>query len=306
MWHLQATVRGGMKGRNLKMVIGIVGLGLIGGSLAKAFSAAGARVIGYDAQPATLQAAVDMGICSDVLSMENAGRCDFIFLAVPIGAAEGWLTEKAPKLGSPGDRAENPVIMDCCGVKRRICQVGFSLEKTSGFRFVSIHPMAGRADWGLKFSDVDLFRGAMCAVIPGDENRSDVALMSRVEKVLSIAGFSRLRVMTPEEHDSVIALTSQLSHLVSSSFVKCDEGIREQAQVAGGSFRDMTRVAFLNENVWADLFLENRDNLLDRLDLLTVELQKYRNALEENNRDILTDLLARGREEKEKLTVVAM
>lgn len=288
------------------MVIGIVGLGLIGGSLAKAFIAAGARVMGYDAQPSTLRMAEDMGICHQVLNLDNAGKCDFVFLAVPVGAAEEWLIEKAPAFVAPGASAKKPVIMDCCGVKRRICQVGFSLEKTSGIRFVSIHPMAGRADWGLKFSDKDLFRGAMCAVIPGDENRSDSALMSDVEKVLSMAGFSRLSVMTPEEHDSVIALTSQLSHLVSSSFVKCDEGIREQAQVAGGSFRDMTRVAFLNENVWADLFLENRDNLLDRLDLLTAELQKYRSALVENNRDTLTDLLARGREEKERLTVAAI
>lgn len=185
------------------MVIGIVGLGLIGGSLAKAFIAAGARVMGYDAQPSTLRMAEDMGICHQVLDQENAWLCDFIFLAVPVGAAEEWLMEKAPALGASGARAKGPVIMDCCGVK-------------------------------------------------------------------------------------------------------CDEGIREQAQVAGGSFRDMTRVAFLNENVWADLFLENRDNLLDRLDLLTVELQKYRSALVENNRDTLTDLLARGREEKERLTVAAM
>lgn len=280
------------------MKVGIVGLGLIGGSLARALKASGAEVYGYDVQPLTLQFVQMQGSCDEVLDEKNVHDCDYIFLAVPPHAAEEWLKKHAVGIGS---QEKQPVIMDCCGVKRRICKIGFGLEETAGITFVSTHPMAGREDWGFKNSEEDLFEGAVCAVVPSDRDRNNLDLMTEVKHVLRMAGFSRFSVMTPEEHDEVIAFTSQLSHLVSSSFVKCDDGIREEAEVAGGSFRDMTRVAFLNENVWADLFLENRDNLLSKLDLLIGELQKYRNALENSDRKELTDLLAEGREEKEFL-----
>ncbi|MCH3953698.1 MAG: prephenate dehydrogenase [Eubacterium sp.] len=284
------------------MKVGIVGLGLIGGSLARALKASGAEVYGYDVQPLTLQFVQMQGSCDEVLDENNVNECDYIFLAIPPKAAEDWLKDHAEKIGK---REKQPVIMDCCGVKRSICKIGFELEKTAGITFVSTHPMAGRENWGFKNSEEDMFEGAVCAVIPSDRDRNNLDLMGEVKDVLRKAGFSRFSVMTPDEHDEVIAFTSQLSHLVSSSFVKCDDGIREEAEVAGGSFRDMTRVAFLNEHVWADLFLENRDNLLDKLNLLIGELQKYREALENNDRDELTDLLAEGREEKEILAANA-
>lgn len=284
------------------MKAGIIGLGLIGGSMARALKASGTEILGYDTEMRTLQFAQMLGCCDDVLTEKNMGECDCLFLAIPPHAAEDWLTEHAEKIGR---QKNQPLIMDCCGVKRQICELGFRLEETEGIRFVSIHPMAGRETWGLRNSDKDLFNGALCAIIPNKPDRNDPALMASVKKILQIAGFTRFTVMTPEEHDKVIALTSQLSHVVSSSFVKCDDGIREEAVTAGGSFRDMTRVAYLNEHIWSELFLENRDNLLSRLDLFIGELEKYRVALASSDRNELTGLLAKGREEKEFLTSMA-
>ena len=284
------------------MKVGIVGLGLIGGSLARALKASGAEVYGYDVQPLTLQFVQMQGSCDGVLGEDNVQDCDCIFLAIPPRVAEEWLNSHAEKIGK---KEKQPIIMDCCGVKRRICEIGFGLEKTAGITFVSTHPMAGRETWGFKNSEETLFDGAVCAVVPSDRDRNNLDLMTEVKHILRMAGFSRFSVMTPEEHDEVIAFTSQLSHLVSSSFVKCDDGIREEAEVAGGSFRDMTRVAFLNEHIWTDLFMENRDNLLSKLNLLIDELQKYKEALENGDRSKLTDLLAEGREEREHLAEIA-
>ncbi len=284
------------------MKVGIVGLGLIGGSLARALKASGAKVYGYDVQPLTLQFVQMQGSCDEVLTEGSVADCDFVFLAIPPRAAEQWLMDHAKTIGSLD---KQPIIMDCCGVKRRLCEIGFRLEETEGITFVSTHPMAGSEAWGFKYSEEDMFAGAVCAVVPSSRDRNNLRLMTRVKDVLKMAGFSRFSVMTPEEHDEVIAFTSQLSHLVSSSFVKCDSGIREEAGVAGGSFSDMTRVAYLNENVWTDLLMENRDNVLDKLDKLMGELQKYRNALAKGDTQELNDLLAEGREEKEFLVEAA-
>lgn len=281
------------------MKVGIVGLGLIGGSLARALKASGAEVYGYDTQPLTLQFVQMQGSCDEVLEKRNMAECDAVFLAIPPRSAEEWLLENADEIAGMG---HSPVIMDCCGVKRKICEIGFRLEEEKNITFISTHPMAGKETWGFKNSEESMFENAVCAVVPSEKDRNNLVLMGRVKAILKAAGFSRFTVMTPDEHDKVIAFTSHLSHLVSNAFVKCDDGVSEHAEVAGGSFRDMTRVAYLNENVWSDLFLENRDHLTEKLDQLILELSRFRSALGHSDSEQLTALLAEGREEKERLT----
>lgn len=273
------------------MIVGIVGLGLIGGSLARAYKRAGHEVYGYDHDKLNTEFVELAGVIQGVLTEERYPECDLIFLCIPPKYAKEWLERNAE------DLTERTLVIDCCGTKRGICETGFSLMEKTKLLFVGGHPMAGRQVWGFKNSREDMFDGAVFAIVPKDKN--DIRLLTRVKDALRPAGFARFQVMTPDVHDEIIAYTSQMPHLISNAFVKSPRAMRDEAAVAGGSFRDMTRVAYLDEQMWTELFLENRDNLLKELDGFVEELEIYRSALENEEEDVLTRLLAEGRKRKE-------
>lgn len=275
------------------MRIGIVGLGLIGGSLAKAYKRAGAEVLGADVDAVTSGFAKLSGACDGDLTEENLSTCDALFLAVTTGKTIQWLQAHADKIGP------DTLVIDCCGIKRQVCQVGFRLSAEQDLCFVGGHPMAGRQVGGFKNSHADMFDGAVFVIVPPD--RSDIRLLTRVKNILSLAGFSRFAVMTAEEHDRIVAFTSQMSHLISNAFVKSETAGARGTQVVGGSFRDMTRVAYLDEEMWTELFMENRDHLLMELDAFLAELGRYRTVLAEEDRQGLTNLLAEGKKRKEEV-----
>lgn len=274
------------------MIVGVAGLGLIGGSLAKAYEKSGATVYGYDGNRVVQDFAKLQGTLSGDLDEATIPTCDLLLIALYPEISVDYLERIAPYI-SP-----STLVMDCCGVKREICRIGFSLADQYGFTFVGGHPMAGTQYSGFANSKTDLFQGAPMVIVP--QNRDDIMLLDRVKKLLAPAGFAHLTVTTAEHHDEMIAYTSQMCHILSNAYVKSPRAQMHKGYSAG-SYLDLTRVAWLNEHMWTDLFLENRDYLLTELDQVIGALQEYRTALEQGNGDRLCTLLAEGRICKEKV-----
>lgn len=274
------------------MTVGIVGLGLIGGSFAKAYQAGGHRVLGYDTDRTVLDFAQLSGACSGELTDERLSECDLILLAVCPQAAIDYLTAHARQIGP------HPVVIDCCGVKRQVCAACFPLAKAHGFTYLGGHPMAGTHNSGFKYASATLFQGAPMVIVPADFN--DILLLSRVKELLRPAGFRQVSVTTAENHDRVIAFTSQLAHVVSNAYIKSPTAELHKG-FSAGSYKDMTRVAWLAPEMWAELFLENKDFLMAELDTLMANLRQYQDAMVHNDLPGLVRLLDEGRKRKEEV-----
>lgn len=292
-----------MAGACPERTVGVVGLGLIGGSVAKAYKSAGYRVLGADQDTKILGFARLAGVIDDVLEPggeeepggEKAGNladCGLVFLAVYPGAAIGYVKDNADRF------RKGSLVMDCCGVKKAVCDACFPIAEENGFVFVGGHPMAGTERSGIKVSRADLFQGASMVVVPPVFD--DIRLLARVKEALKPMGFARFRITRADHHDQMIAYTSQLSHIASNAFVKSPSALEEEGY-SGGSFRDLTRVAYLNEKMWAELFMYNREPLLKELDILIGSLNEYRRAIAEGDTAALEKLLRDGRERKEEL-----
>ncbi len=275
-----------------QLKVGVVGLGLIGGSMARAYSAAGHAVLAHDINTASLESALTENAICGRLTAQNAGECDVIFLAVYPTAAVSWLRVTAPHLG------EHSVVIDLCGTKRGICETCFGMAREYGFRFVGGHPMAGTQFSGFENSKNQLFRGAPMVIVPADP--TDEALLTRVRELLIPVGFGTITVASAEKHDRIIAFTSQLAHVVSNAYVKSPNA-QVHKGFSAGSYKDLTRVAWLNEKMWTELFLENSDYLTQEIDGIIEALAAYRDAMAAGDADRLCALLREGRLAKERV-----
>ncbi len=274
------------------MVVGICGLGLIGGSMAKAYKADGHTVLGFDKDEATLGYASLAEITDGTLTKDTISSCELIFIALYPTAAAKYLTDIAPFI------AKSATVIDLCGTKEKICECGFALAKQYGFTFVGGHPMAGTQYSGIKYSKATLFKNAPMVLVPPIYD--DIAFLEHIKQLLSPAGFGRISVCTAKEHDKMIAFTSQLAHIVSNAYIKTPTAQNHKG-FSAGSYKDMTRVAWLNENMWTELFLENKEPLLFELDTIINSLYEYKDAIKNNDRDRLCSLLRDGRIAKEKV-----
>lgn len=272
------------------MTVGIVGLGLIGGSFAKAYHEQGHRVLAFDTDRSVLEFASLFGAVDGVLDDRSLPDCDLILIAIYPQAAVDYLKEHGAHIG------KKPVVIDCCGTKRLVCQACFALARTHGFTYLGGHPMAGNHHSGFKYASAALFHGAPMVLVP--ENRNDIELLSRVKQLLAPAGFGRFSVTTAEQHDEMIAFTSQLAHVVSNAYIKSPTADKHKG-FSAGSYKDMTRVAWLAPRMWAELFMENRDFLIAELDTLMDSLAQYRDAMERGDTPELIRLLDEGRKRKE-------
>lgn len=284
-----------MAGERDGMTVGILGLGLIGGSFARAFRAAGAEVLAYDTDPDVLAAAMVETVAGE-LDDASVGRCDLIVLAAYPAACVAWLRDHAELLGSCSDVAAGtgPVVIDTAGVKGPVCGEAFALAAEHGFAFVGAHPMAGAENSGFAFARPDLFRGApMVLTPPPSDDIARLLLLDRVNTLLAPAGFGSMSVTDPAEHDRVIAFTSQLAHVVSNAYVKSPTA-RSHHGFSAGSYRDLTRVAHLNAPMWAELMMDDAENLSREIGWLVDALRAYRDALDAGDRDRLRMLLAEG------------
>lgn len=274
--------------------IGIVGLGLIGGSFARAYKVSDTEFTVYAAEKdaATLSFAHLAGAVDGELTRERLKECDCVLVCLHTALSIDWLEENAPYI------PESCLVMDCCGIKRRICEVGFRLAGQYGFEYAGGHPMAGTHRWGFKNSSANMYKGASFVVVP--RVYDDVTLLERVKSFVMPAGFARISVTTAERHDRLIAFTSQLAHVVSNAYIKSPTA-REHLGFSAGSYRDMTRVAWLNPTMWTDLFIENSDNLTREVEMIIGELQKFRDAIAHHDEKKLWKLLEEGRILKEEV-----
>ena len=274
------------------MKVGICGLGLIGASMAKAYRRDGHTIFGFDTNASTLGFDSLSEIINGELNDKTIPECDLIFIALYPRIAIEYLNKIAPIV------SRNTVVIDLCGTKESICECGFSLAERYGFTFVGGHPMAGTQYSGIKYSKENLFKGAPMVLVPPIFD--DIAFLDRIKKLLSPAGFGKISVTTAKRHDELIAFTSQLAHVVSNAYVKSPTAQNHKG-FSAGSYKDMTRVAWLNENMWSELFLENKEPLLFEIDNIIASLNEYRNAIAKDDKDTLTALLRDGRLAKEKV-----
>ena len=274
------------------MTVGIVGLGLIGSSFAKAYHAAGHTVLAFDTDRSTYDFAVLSGTVNGPLTDETLSTCDLILIAVIPSAAVGYLKQHAAHIGP------KPVVIDCCGTKRVVCTACFPLAEQFGFTYLGGHPMAGTHNSGFKYATATMFHNAPMVLVPANHN--DIELLSRVKELLAPAGFSRFSVTTAEQHDEMIAFTSQLAHVVSNAYIKSPTAGLHKG-FSAGSYKDMTRVAWLAPQMWAELFLENKDFLMAELNTLIDNLRQYQDAMEHDDLPSLIQLLDDGRKRKEEV-----
>jgi hypothetical protein len=258
----------------------VIGLGIIGGSICKALAGAGYFVAGRDIDKSTLSRALKEGVVRE--EAQELSRYDTVFLAVPPRAALALLEE--------GDFKENALVADICGVKAEMEKAVYSRPRK--YRYVGLHPMAGKETSGLSSSSADLFVGANLVVVLA-RNTKESALKEVLEYAKAM-GFGRITKCSAQEHDRKISLTSQLAHLVSNAYVKSPE-VKDCEGFTGGSFQDMTRIAGVDEAMWSQLYLFNRENILSQLDGLIEHLSEYREAIFEGQEERLKAQLKAGR-----------
>lgn len=274
------------------MKIGVVGLGLIGGSLARALTESGKHeVYGLDRNRSSLLAAKMVEAIAGELNGGNICEMDMIFIALYPQATVEFVEENAKKI------KKGAIVTDCGGVKRLICTPCEKLAEENGFIFIGAHPMAGTQFSGFNSSRANLFKNATMIVTP--KENTDIRILEKLRNVLNDAGFGAINFTTPEEHDKVIAFTSQLPHIISNAYVKSHTAVKQKG-FSAGSYRDLTRVSKLNEKMWTELFFENKDNLCAEIDFLVERLSEYSAALKTDDKEGLVALLKEGTDSKKQ------
>ena len=273
--------------------IGVIGLGLIGASYAKAFKKyTKCRILAYNRTFATTEKAISDGVVDAPLDESNLSECDLIIPSLYPDAIIDYVKENASNF------KKGAIIIDAGGLKRKICRELYPIAKANGFTFVGGHPMAGKRYSGYDYSTEDLFIGSSMIVVPEDIN--DSGLMTLLAKVFLPCGISMLTVTTPEKHDKMIAFTSEMPHIISNSFIKSPTA-KEHTGFSAGSYRDVSRVAKINAELWTELFLENKAPLLSELDTLIDNLSRIRNNIANEDYQSLYRQLKAGRTVKEEL-----
>ena len=267
--------------------IGVVGLGLIGGSFAKALHTGGTEVYAWNRTHSTLELAMIETVDGE-LNPDTIPTCELIILASYPTASIAWL-EANQDLISAG-----AIVIDAVGVKRIVCERCFAIASTHDWTFVGCHPMAGTQFSGYAHSRANMFKGAPLVVVPPAMDDFDrVAVLERLQQLLEPCGFGSFTLSTADHHDAVIAFTSQLAHVVSNAYVKSPSA-RVHKGFSAGSYKDLTRVARLNPDMWCELFLDDADFLSAEIGTLIENLQQYKDAIDTKDAARLRELLAEG------------
>ena len=272
------------------MKVGIVGLGLIGGSLGRAIiSKTNDQVYAFDLSKKAMLDGKLLNAYNYELTEQNIGELDLLFLSLYPDALEQNIENYCKKL------KKGCVVLDLCGNKRRIVKQMQELSvKYPHLDFISTHPMAGREFSGVAHSTSTLFDRASMILVPV---KAQIQTVASIKSYAMNLGFSNVVITTADKHDEIIAFTSQLAHLVSSSYIKSDTASKFFG-FSAGSFRDMTRVARLSPEMWAELTLDNADYLVDELDVFVKHLNEYKDALKNKDKDKLKELLQDGNDKK--------
>ncbi|MCQ2458951.1 MAG: prephenate dehydrogenase [Ruminococcus sp.] len=273
------------------MNILVVGLGLIGGSLCKAMKKYTYHtVIGSDLNK-DIEFAALRDVALDKVFEGDYTEADLVIVALFPEAAERYINENISKF------RKGTLLTDVCGIKGSFSARVKKTAEENGVRYLGIHPMAGKEFGGYYNSTSELFQKSNFIIAPFDDSREED--IENLRKLASEIGAGKIVITSPENHDRMIAYTSQLAHIVSSAYVKSPE-LQLECGFSGGSFQDMTRIATMNENMWTDLFMQNKEYLKYELRILIENLEKYNDALENEDAEKMRQLIAEGRELKEE------
>ena len=274
------------------MNIAVVGIGIIGGSFCKAFKKyTDHYIIGINRTQSTLQQAFDCGAIDEMGNEESLSKADVVIMAVYPQATVEYIEKYGSYL------KKGCIVTDSSGIKTEICPQMVALSKKFGFTFVGSHPMAGKETNGFSSADADLYRGASYIIVPCEADDSAVRTLADLAMEIN---FGQIKLSTPEEHDRMIAFTSQLPHVLACSYVLSPCCINHKG-FSAGSYHDVSRVANINSKLWSELFIENREPLLKELDILIDNITKITDAI--NDKDIvrLQELLEQSHKTKEAL-----
>lgn len=264
----------------------VIGMGIIGGSIAGALTRAGFAVDGVSRSEASVEYAIKAGYIRKCA--EDISDYDVVFIAVPPKATLDYLQN--------GKFKDGALVTDICGVKEILEKAVYAQKRN--YRYVGIHPMAGKETSGISSATPTLFENANLVITHAKQTRR--ADVDEIKKYATAMGFGKIVECTASEHDKKIALTSQLAHIVSNAYVKSDEVVGCDG-FTGGSFQDMTRIAGVDEKVWTPLYACNRNNIIKELDGLIANLSQYRDALVEQDDQKLSELLKEGRYIRENI-----
>jgi prephenate dehydrogenase len=276
------------------VTIGIVGLGLIGGSLGRAWKKESPHTVyGCDTDQGAQKKALLLGACDGILDEKTLPEVDILIFAVNPRTVAALLPDYLPRL------KRGALVSDIAGNKRSVCAAFRAAQGDfPHLHFIAAHPMAGREFWGVSHSTPALFKRASALIIPLDG--TPISVVSAYKTRLLEAGFERVKFTAADEHDRMIAYTSQLPHVLSGCYVQSPLAAAHDG-FSAGSFLDLTRVARANAPMWAELFLDNRDNLLAMIDAFSETLAAYRAAIEAADEPALKRLIENGNAAKEEI-----
>ncbi|MCR5148208.1 MAG: prephenate dehydrogenase/arogenate dehydrogenase family protein [Eubacterium sp.] len=273
-------------------VVGIIGLGLIGASFAKAFKQnSDCKILAFNRTRETAEKALREGVIDEILDEDNISECDLIIPSLYPDAIIEYVKNHAKKI------KKGAIVIDAGGLKRKICKELYPIAAENGFTFVGGHPMAGKKFSGYDYSTGDLYRDSSMIVVP---ETNDSALEEKLAKVFLPCRIGMLTVTNADKHDAMIAFTSEMPHIISNAFIKSPTA-REHDGFSAGSYKDLTRVAWLNETMWTEIFLENRDYIIKELNYMIKHLDEYRKTLMDNDPETLWKLLHEGKIAKEEV-----
>ncbi len=276
------------------MIITVVGLGLIGGSLCKTIKKhTNHTVYGVDIDKET----IDMALSQHAIDAEtnDLGLADITIVSLYPLTTIDFIKANAIKF------KRGSIVIDTCGIKKAICDGVTDILEENDVTFIGVHPMAGREFSGFEYSLDNLFDTASFIITPTEKTPQQK--INLIEDFAYAINFKKVVKATPQEHDQIIAFTSQLAHVVSNAYIKSPTG-QKQLGFSAGSFQDLTRVAKLNEDMWTPLFMLNKDPLVFEINYIIDRLTEYRDALVDGDNPRLHDLLRDGRilkEESKKL-----
>lgn len=278
----------------------ITGLGLIGGSIAKSIkknmkniASDNISIYGIDNNITVLQKALEEKVIDNIINKNNPSllnQIDLLIVSIFPRNTIDYILDIIPKL------KKGCIIVDCAGIKSAIIEAVQNKAKEYEVIFIGGHPMAGREVTGYESSLDNLFENASMILVP--TLSSNKYAISEVITFFKNYGFKKIVICTAQEHDQIIAYTSQLAHVVSNSYVKSTLSEKHLGYSAG-SYKDMTRVACLNEIVWEELFMLNKEFLVKEIDEFILNLTEMRNSIDDGNSEKLIELLKLGRERKE-------
>ncbi len=274
------------------MIVTVVGLGVVGGSFVKALKGLGHQVYGIDIDENTLQKAKDEGYIIE--GYRNGDKIipnsDLTIICLYPSLVLDFIKSNKFKKGS--------IITDAVGIKSYFLQKAMNIIDPE-VEFVSGHPMAGREKRGFEYASKEVFKNANYILIEHPINKKES--ITFMEKFVGTLGFKSVKIMSPQAHDEIISFTSQLPHAIAVALINSDNEKYDTGKYIGDSYRDLTRIANINEDLWSELFLRNHDNLLNSIIIFEAQLDLIKQALVENDEQLLKELFIKSSQRRERL-----